>query len=303
MSQYPRERQHGTSAFPLAVYPIVYTGANETMFYSHLHAEWEFFLVTSGEAALYVNSNRYSLRPGDCLLITSDALHYAKSVNHKECKTIALLCHPDFLRCGREEDIVAVRYLQPLMGHGPSSAIYLPADTLSSGKVIHLMEEVARMLEGNAPGRELLVKARMLELMYYFFSQPNAAAPIPNEEAEIIAVKNALVYLQDHYPQDLTLDELAQQAHMSPGQFGRLFKRVMGQTPMTYLVQHRITCAARILAETNMKISDICLKVGFHNFSYFNRCFRQYLSTTPGEYRKAAKEHQEYYPPGHFTCI
>ncbi len=280
-----RERAHGTPAFPVDSYCRCYLNDQPFLYHSHLHDEFEFFYLASGEADVYVNGTPFALGGGDSLLILSSALHFAKRTKPLPCDTIALLCHPDFLLGRREEDAINTRYLAPLLSPEHPSALYLPADFPGQHHVARLFRAVSEALAEPKPGGELLIKAYLMELLYAFLTTPGGKTGVTGAASALNPVKKSLQYIQAHFQQDISLEELAAHVHMSPGQFGRLFRRMMAQPPITYLVQYRVQHSALLLQETRMKVSDIALQVGFRNFSYYNKCFRQFFGMTPSEYR------------------
>ena len=96
----------------------------------------------------------------------------------------------------------------------------------------------------------------------------------------------AFTYIQKHYQQTVTLEELASTVHLSRGQFCRTFKHLTGVTPFHYLLRYRILQSCNALSNTNKKITDIATSHGFNNISYFNRAFIQLMNMTPSQYRK-----------------
>lgn len=280
-----REQAHGTPMFPVASCPKSYSDAQPFLFYSHLHDEFEFFHLLSGDADVFVNGTPFSMHSGDSLLLLSSVLHYAKRVPSSPCDTLVLLCHPDFLLGRREEDVISTQYMEPLLSPDHPCALYLPSSFPGAHNVRHLFRSIDTLLAAPSPGRELLVKAYFLELLFAFLTAPGGTEACSTAPPALGPIKMSLQYIQNHYQQDISLEELADYVHMSPGQFGRLFRRMMAQPPITYLVQYRIQRSTQLLQETRMKISDIALQVGFHHFSYYNKCFRQYFGMTPSEYR------------------
>ncbi len=89
--------------------------------------------------------------------------------------------------------------------------------------------------------------------------------------------------------ESVTLDELAALANMSPAAFSRFFKRATGKTFKRYLNEVRIESACRLLAGTDLSVSEICFETGFHNLSNFNRRFLQIRSVSPMEYRRRSR--------------
>lgn len=295
MENWVREHVHGTPVFPVAAYHHYYSNEQPFLYYSHLHDEFEFFHLLSGEANIYINGTPFTIHSGDFLLILSSALHYAKHTQPLPCDTLALLCHPDFLLGKRDEDVVNQHYMASLLVPDHPSALYLPSDFPGAHHVSQLFRAIYDCLSNPRPGHELLVKAHFLELLYAFLSAPGGKEAAVSISPTLSPIKKSLRYIQHHYQQDISLAELAEHVHMSPGQFGRQFRRMMAQSPITYLVQYRIQRSAQLLQETRMKVSEIAMQVGFRNFSYYNKCFRQYFGMTPSEYRAHSPD-QPLYP-------
>lgn len=100
-------------------------------------------------------------------------------------------------------------------------------------------------------------------------------------------IRKAVVYLNDHLSEDVSIERLAAIANYSPAQFRRLFTRLMGQSPSVYIANVRINNAKALLKTTDKRISDIAVEVGFFDHSHFIRTFRKLVGVTPAEYRKS----------------
>ena len=100
-------------------------------------------------------------------------------------------------------------------------------------------------------------------------------------------IRKAVVYLNDHLSEDVSIERLAAIANYSPAQFRRLFTKLMGQSPSAYIANIRINNAKVLLKTTNKRISDIAVEVGFFDHSHFIRTFKELVGSTPAEYRKS----------------
>lgn len=92
-------------------------------------------------------------------------------------------------------------------------------------------------------------------------------------------------YIADHPQQDLSLEELAARANLSPYYFLRLFKKRIGCTPHEYLIMVRIDTAKFYLKTTGSSIKDIADSVGFSSASAFCTAFKKAVGCTPNCYR------------------
>ncbi|WP_366292339.1 AraC family transcriptional regulator [Paenibacillus sp. AN1007] len=101
---------------------------------------------------------------------------------------------------------------------------------------------------------------------------------------------NVKLYMDKHYDQPLSIAELASEAGISPKYFVDLFKKTYGQSAMEYLTDIRINRAKRYLKESNHKLRDIALKVGYSDEYYFSRKFKKEVGVSPSDYAKNARK-------------
>ena len=94
-------------------------------------------------------------------------------------------------------------------------------------------------------------------------------------------------FIEANLERDLTLAEIAEEADLSLYHFARAFKQTMGLTPIQFLMQQRIERAKRLLADSELPLSDIALTVGFKNQSHFTTLFRKFTEMTPKAWRNS----------------
>jgi len=94
-----------------------------------------------------------------------------------------------------------------------------------------------------------------------------------------------LAYIHDHYNEEFSIEQFAQQMNMSVGHFSRSFKEEVGEKYVEYIAKYRIAMAKQYLLETDMKIEDIAEHVGYWGRNSFIRNFRKYEGTTPAKFR------------------
>ncbi|OCT10985.1 hypothetical protein A8709_04590 [Paenibacillus pectinilyticus] len=93
-------------------------------------------------------------------------------------------------------------------------------------------------------------------------------------------------FIQEEYDTDLSLEACAARINFHPVYVSRVFKKETGVSFSDYLAQHRLTVAKRLLAETDMKVSEIAEKLSYSNSATFIRYFSKVEGMTPGQYRK-----------------
>lgn len=156
-------------------------------------------------------------------------------------------------------------------------------------------EKVESLLDQLVEGDELVRLTRLLEALNQLATV--SSTPIATHDYDEDAVSrdqklygSVLEYVHHNHHQPIALAEVAKHACMSVSGFCRFFKRVNGESFVTFLNQWRIDRSCMLLEQTNMSVSHICFGVGYGNLSHFNRQFRRYKGLSPRRYRQRCEE-------------
>ncbi len=98
-----------------------------------------------------------------------------------------------------------------------------------------------------------------------------------------------LNYIESHYPENVTVEAIAEAACLSPGYAGRIFKDQLGLSMMDYVLKVRIEKSKKLLENPHYQIQAIAEKVGYEDAGYFTKVFRKFEGITPTQYRKFHK--------------
>lgn len=100
-------------------------------------------------------------------------------------------------------------------------------------------------------------------------------------------IEDLLKYLEWNYQYDITVNDLAMHKYfVNPSYLSRLFKAETGQPFSKYLVNLRMKKAAQVLENSDLKVSDVAMCVGYNDVSYFIQTFKKYYNMTPEQYKK-----------------
>jgi AraC-like DNA-binding protein len=102
-------------------------------------------------------------------------------------------------------------------------------------------------------------------------------------------IQRVLLHVFENFTTDVKLADLAEIAGMSESAFSRFFKKNSGNSFTDHLTRLRINKACKLLADSDMPVTDICFEVGYANISNFNRNFRHQRGVTPSAYRRLAR--------------
>jgi AraC-like DNA-binding protein len=102
-------------------------------------------------------------------------------------------------------------------------------------------------------------------------------------ESEVITA--SMTYINNHYNQDLSLEDVAEFAGFSRYYFSRSFKKQTGYSFKDYLCQKRLQVAMDLLIRTDKSMKDVAVESGFGSVATFNRVFREKKGCTPTQFR------------------
>ena len=109
-------------------------------------------------------------------------------------------------------------------------------------------------------------------------------------QSPVYLVSGALEYMSEHFPENVSREDVARAAHVSPSHLSRMIKRHLGRTYTDLLNQMRVDKAAELLVRTERPLIAIAFDTGFHDQSYFTKVFRRYTRLTPRGYRLRHRE-------------
>ncbi|AHE54605.1 hypothetical protein NX02_14605 [Sphingomonas sanxanigenens DSM 19645 = NX02] len=104
------------------------------------------------------------------------------------------------------------------------------------------------------------------------------------------AEQRCVEMMQERLSDDISLDDLAAQARLSPFHFARMFKQSLGVPPRVYLTRLRIEKACELLEHTDLPVTQIALEVGYSSNQVLARVFLKHRRMSPSDYRRAVRE-------------
>lgn len=249
-------------------------GVNDNMAKSHYHEYYELYYLESGERYHMIHDRLYKIYPGEFLIFPPYVMHHSYGEENVPFKRILL-----YFRKDQVEEAGLIRLLDEGTG------VYKP--DLRSRQMIHRMLGEL-MEEQESPGIMTEGYSRHLLNLLILYTIRQVQAPVRPESRDRIG--DVINYIHNHYQEEISLDELAQQFFVSPYYLCREFKKHTNSTIIQYLNVTRIMNAQRKMMETDKNITEVSKETGFSNITHFNRVFKAVAGMTPSMYRKAYKE-------------
>lgn len=253
----------------------------------HSHKNFELNLIISGSGRRIVGNHISSYTKGDLVLLGPNIYHCwevqeTEPDQDAECIVTHFyenIINSDFFNIPELESLVT---LLKDAGNGiffkgkkaEKVAAYLTKMVNLSGLEMYI--ELLKVFN-------LLLQIDDREYLALPSSQPNI------HEKDTDQINKVYEYVFQNIHEGIKLKEAAELVCMEPGSFCRYFKKKTNQTFMDYVKNVRIGIAAKLLAETDKQITQICFECGYNNLANFNHYFKDIMKKTPSEYRKDFK--------------
>ncbi|MFC5401304.1 response regulator transcription factor [Cohnella soli] len=130
---------------------------------------------------------------------------------------------------------------------------------------------------------------RLLRGEWARLDEPSDLPRLTDDAAGVHVIQMALSYIQEHYREDLTLQQVADFVHMSKNYFSEQFKRHTGRNFIDFVIRLRIHYAKHLLDTTGLKVLEIGYQSGFHSPKHFLKLFKRLEGATPAEYREMCR--------------
>ena len=177
-----------------------------------------------------------------------------------------------------------------LAGGDTSNGQFNILDHFESVEISGCLRNILREMEQKNTGYEDVCQAYMEILIIRLMRNTTFAVPTqPQSVSRNRQCASVKRYIDLHFKEALTLELLAEEAHMNKYYLSHAFKREYGVSPINYMITRRIEESKYLLAETDLSMSQISQLLGFSSLSYFSQVFRRTQATTPMEYRQSTK--------------
>jgi len=242
----------------------------------HYHNEIELYLLLKGRIKYFVDNKTFKLHEGDLIIIPKGVLHSTDSEDclYNERLLLSLedkYFYPNIIPCIKE---------------------------LCSENIIHIPKENRILIENmfykieseyrnSYINKDLLLKLYINELLAYLhrYRQKN----IGSAESTDILMQNIAEYINLNYDKELSLKTLCKKFCISESYISRRFKEALGTCVSEYINYVRVTNAEKLLKTERLPITEVALRCGFNDSSYFASVFKKLKGVTPYKFLKNHK--------------
>ncbi|SHE45716.1 AraC-type DNA-binding protein [Modicisalibacter ilicicola DSM 19980] len=254
---------------------VLHAAMDDFHYDRHAHEEYAFGVTLAGRQDFFSGGRFHRSPPGNVILLNPEEVHDGHSGGDGPLGYVMVYVPPVQLEtlfadaAGRE---AAGRF---------RSRDTLIQDQALRGAILELVRLVTHRVGSRLDQEHALyrIAARLVQHQGKFQSSGTVSRP----EA---LLKRAKDYILAHLEEDVSLDDLSQEAHLSKYHFLRLFRRQFAMTPHQYVLNCRIN-AARQALDDGAPPNEVAMRYGFADLSHFNRRFKRIHGMTPYQYQRS----------------
>lgn len=278
-------------------YDITYGDLNPTFLFTwnhsrvedesnyHSHEFVELVVILKGEGTFFINGKEHPVKEGDLVLLNPGTYH--KSLLKKDAVKGTTECYlaftdVDFKDCERG-------YL-PLFKD--QSLIMTMPDGLKKD-IFKLCGAIEKEYQTYETGRYFMLKAYLIQVLCLIQRMQKEEREESEQKGCIFrsvnkkyVVRKIKKYLDEHYQEKVSLDQIAANMYLSPVYISKLFKNETGDTPINYLIDLRME-KARVIMEQDpsSSIQAVALAVGYEDAFHFSKLFKKHYGMSPLHYK------------------
>ena len=259
---------------------------------AHVHKAVELLYVKSGSYTVVLDGIEYEIGKGDLMLFCSNAIHHVFTKNLPENEYYVIKISPAFfLQFSTQEE--GAEYVMRFAINRKGSKSIWRREELEGTPLFSALQSLIIEHEGRKYASQVAIKLKIMELLVEILRSDSPADEKTPHNQTAALIYNTMVYVRNHYAEDMDERELARDLGMSYSYFSRSFKRVTGMTFKQYLNRTRVNQAEKMLCRGSASVSEVATRCGYNSISYFISVYKNITGKTPYQSLQQTVSRQE----------
>ena len=248
---------------------------------AHPNREHTLVYLCSGELEIEQEGRRTVLHEGECAFMRRDhrMILQRRVSQAKPYRSVVLKFSRNFLREFYQQ--LDRRSLPAYAQRNRDSLYLLPADRPD---IRNLFRSVLPFFETEVKPSEELLRLKMVEGLYVLLNTDKSLYASLFDFTDPWKI-DLMDFMEQNFMDDLSLEEMASYTGRSLSTFKRDFRKYSELTPQRWIIRRRLEAACELLRTSQLKVSEVCGKVGFKNLSHFSKIYKERYGMAPTEMR------------------
>ncbi len=252
----------------------------------------EILHIIKGSYLFEINLEEHLLQQGDLCFLNSEDLHQITGQTQCAMHDV-LIFNPRILDFSYPDELEE-QVISPFLHRKLNFPHILRTNDERYCEILPLIQRLMELSIQESSDWYVRCKLHLLKLLQVMYQKqlllPADTSLSSADKQKIDRYKAIISYMEQHFAEPVTLQELADLIPCNSQYLCRFFREITGTSPIQFLISLRTEHACVLLKDTTKSILEISLECGFDNVSYFIRKFRELKGCTPREYRKQSPE-------------
>lgn len=252
----------------------------------HWHRAVELFYMESGSVEYSTPRGKIQFPAGSGGMVNANVLHMTRAASRVEKNSQILHIFDTSLLAGEQGSRIERQYISPIITVSQIEVIPIFPGSKAQDDILKLILE-AFQLPADGFGYEMRMRDALSEIWLLLFE---LSRPMLEQGGETgrnnDKIKLMIIYIHEHYPEKISIQELASSAYLSERECFRVFHDYLHMTPVEYIKSYRLQKACQMLTKGRESVTEVSHACGLGSSSYFGKVFREYAGCTPLEYRR-----------------
>lgn len=272
--------------------PLAVVRATEhPAFPQHQHEFWEIVIVTRGTGLMAFGRKTLPIKGGDVFVISRDLEHAYRETHSLDIVNIAF--DPDFI--GSHHPVLdewmskdALFAVGPRWRSGETPGECLHLGPSEFARALDLVQRLEGELVSASPEARVAAFAYFL-LLITLLRRHCLPWEAGGDAAPGTRIGRAVGFIEKHFAEPITIDDIAACSHVSRRHFFRLFEQAVGIAPMEYLKKVRLQKAAAMLLTTDANVTEVAYACGFNDSNYFSTLYHKEFGVSPSRFKRDSR--------------
>ncbi len=246
------------------------------------HPQYEIFLLLEGDVTMLINSQRYMIKNGALVLLTSRDLHISMNNAPRTYKRITVMFDPHAIRQFNTEHTNLLDCFS-IAASKQRNILYLSAEQIQT--VQALADQILTNGRSDRFGDDIIVLTSLLSLLIFinrlYRSHLPKIAPLPLTPI----IREIVDYVDSHIDEELSVQSLCHHFSYSVAYISAQFSKQMGLPLKQFIITKKIALAKQLLAES-LSVTQVYERCGFGDYSNFIRTFKKTVGVSPLQWQK-----------------
>lgn len=246
------------------------------------HPQYEIFLLLEGDVTMLINSQRYMIKNGALVLLTSRDLHISMNNAPRTYKRITVMFDPHAIRQFNTEHTNLLDCFS-IAASRQRNILYLSAEQIQT--VQTLADPILTNGRSDRFGDDITVLTSLLSLLIFinrlYRSHLPKIAPLPLTPI----IREIVDYVDSHIDEELSVQSLCHHFSYSVAYISAQFSKQMGLPLKQFIITKKIALSKQLLAES-LSVTQVYERCGFGDYSNFIRTFKKTVGVSPLQWQK-----------------